>query len=158
MRGVSRVSDIDLILDIRGPVRQPEVELSSEPPLPPADVLAYLVFSRPAQALTQQQFRSMGEQVVGLLGGFTAKKLRDFLGKDFPLVGDVFVQGGEESMGVAKPLTKDLTVSFERKTEPLSRDDANQVRMDYRLNRHLKVESQLGRRNSGADVLFNVDF
>jgi translocation and assembly module TamB len=158
MRGVSRVSDVNLILDMRGPVRQPEAVLSSEPPLPPADVLSYLVFSRPAQSLTQQQFRSMGEQVVGILGGFTAKKLKDFLGKDFPLVGDVYVQGGEETMGVAKPLTQDLTVSFERKTEPLSRDDTNQVRMDYRLNRHFKIESQLGRRNSGADVLFNLDF
>jgi translocation and assembly module TamB len=158
MRAVSKVSDLTLILDIRGPVNKPEVELSSEPPLPPADVLAYLVFSRPAQALTQQQFRTMGEQVVGVLGGFTAKKLKDLLGKDFPLVGDVYVEGSKESVGVAKPLTKDLTVTLERKTEPLSRDDTNQVRMDYRLNRHLKVESQLGRRNSGADVFFNVDF
>ncbi len=158
MRGVTKVSDVTLILDIHGPVKRPEVELSSEPSLPPADVLSYLVFSRPAQTLTQQQFRSMGEQMVGILGGFTAKKLKDILGKDFPLVGDVFVQGSEESMGVAKPLTKDLTVSFERKTEPLARDDTNQVRMDYRLNRYLKLESQLGRRNSGADVFFNVDF
>ncbi|MDI6852899.1 MAG: translocation/assembly module TamB domain-containing protein [Deltaproteobacteria bacterium] len=158
MRGVSKVGDITLVLDVYGPVNRPEVQLSSEPSLPPADVLSYLVFSRPAQTLTQQQFRSMGEQVAGILGGFTAKKLKDLLGKDFPLVGDVFVQGSEESMGVAKPLTKDLTVSFERKTEPLARDDTNQVRMDYRLNRYFKVESQLGRRNSGADVFFNFDF
>jgi translocation and assembly module TamB len=158
MRAVSQISDVTLILDMHGPVNRPEVQLSSEPSLPPADVLAYLVFGRPAQTLTQQQFRSMGEQVVGVLGGFTAKKLKDILGKDFPLVGDVFVQGSKESMGVAKPLTKDLTVSFERKTEPLARDDTNQVRMDYRLNRYLKVESQLGRRNSGADVFFNFDF
>lgn len=158
MRAFSKVSDVTLVLDFHGPVNKPDVELSSEPPLPPADVLAYLVFNRPSQALTQQQFRTMGEQAMGILGGFTAKKLKDFLGKDFPLVGDVYMQGNKESMGVAKPLTKDLTVSFERKTEPLARDDTNQVRMDYRFNRHLTIESQLGRRNSGADVLFKVDF
>ena len=158
MRAVSKLSDITLILDVHGPVNKPEVDLSSEPPLPPTDVLAYLVFGRPAQALTQQQFRTVGEQVAGVLGGFTAKKLKDFLGKDFPLVGDVYVEGSKESVGVAKPLTEDLTVTLERKTEPLSRDDSNQVRMNYRLNRHLKVESQLGRRNSGADVFFNLDF
>jgi translocation and assembly module TamB len=158
MRAVSKASGVTLIMDVHGPVNKPEVELSSEPPLPPTDVLAYLVFGRPAQALTQQQFRSMGEQVVGVLGGFTAKKIKDILGKDFPLVGDVYVEGSKESLGVAKPLTKDLTVTLERKTEPLSRDDTNQVRMDYRLNRYLKLESQIGRRNSGADVFFNVDF
>lgn len=158
MRAVSKVSDATLIMDVHGPVNKPEVTLSSEPPLPPADVLAYLVFGRPAQALTQQQFRTMGEQMVGVLGGFTAKKLQDLLGKDFPLVGDMYVAGSKESVGVAKPLTEDLTVTLERKTEPLSRDDTDQVRLDYRLNRHFKVESQLGRRNSGADILFNVDF
>ncbi len=158
MRATAKVSDITLNLDIHGPVAKPEVELSSEPPLPPADILAYLVFSRPAQSLNQQQFRTMGEQVVGVLGGITAKKLKDFLGKDFPLVGDVYVEGSRESVGVAKPLTKDLTVTLERKTEPLSRDDTNQVRLDYRLNRYLTIESQLGRRNSGVDVFYNVDF
>ena len=158
MRAVNKISDVTLILDLHGPVNAFEADLSSVPPLPPADILAYLVFNRPAQALTQQQFRTMGEQAVGVLGGFTAKKMKEFLGKDFPLVGDVYVQGDMESVGVAKPLTKDITVSFERKTEPLARDDTNQVRMDYRLNRYFKIESQLGRRNSGADVLFNVDF
>jgi len=117
-----------------------------------------VVFGRPAHTLTQQQFRTMGEHAVGILGGLTAKKLKEFLGKDIPLVGDIYVQGSMESVGVVKPLTKDLTVSFERKTEPLARDDTNRMRVDYRLNRYLKLESQLGRRNSGADVLFNVDF
>ena len=33
-----------------------------------------------------------------------------------------------------------------------------QVRIRYELNERLSVESQIGRRNSGADVLFNYDF
>jgi len=158
LQAMSQVGDITLILNLHGPVRKPDMELSSVPPLPPADILAYLVFGRPSQALTQQQFRTIGEQAAGILGGITARKLRDYLGKDFPLVGNIYMHGSTETVGVAKPLTKDLTVSFERKTEPLSREDTNQIRMDYQLNRYLKIESQLGRRNSGADVLFNVDF
>jgi hypothetical protein len=61
-------------------------------------------------------------------------------------------------MGIAKPLTKDITVTFERKTSPLYRDDTNQVRLEYKVNKYLSVESQVGRRNSGGDVLFNLDF
>lgn len=158
MQATSQAGDITLILNIHGPVRKPDMEFSSVPPLPPADILSYLVFGRPSQALTQQQFRTMGEQAAGILGGLTAKKLKDLLGKDFPLVGNIYMHGGTETMGVAKPLTKELTVFFERKTEPLAREDTNQIRLEYRLNRYFSVESQLGRRNSGADVLFNLDF
>ena len=38
-------------------------------------------------------------------------------------------------MGVAKPLTKDLTVSFERKFDPLHRDNTEQVILDYKVNK-----------------------
>jgi translocation and assembly module TamB len=126
--------------------------------LPPADVLSYLVFGRPARTLTRDQFLTVGQQAAGLIGGMTAKKIQEFLGKDFPLVGDITVQSREEAIGVAKPLTKDLTISLERKTTPVYKDDPNQIRLEYRLQKYLSVESQLGRRNSGADALLNLDF
>jgi hypothetical protein len=66
--------------------------------------------------------------------------------------------GERQAVGVAKPLTKDLTVSFERKFDPLHRDNTEQVVVEYKVNRYLSVESQMGRRNTGADVLFNLDF
>jgi len=82
--------------------------------------------------------------------------------KDFPLVGDVTMKGGQvegrQLMGVTKPLTQNLSVSFERKTSPLYRDDTNQAVIEYKVNRYFSVESQMGRRNTGADVFLNLDF
>jgi hypothetical protein len=49
-------------------------------------------------------------------------------------------------------------VSFERKFDPLHRDQSEQVILEYKVNKHLSVESQMGRRNTGADVLLNLDF
>ena len=65
---------------------------------------------------------------------------------------------GEQTVGVTKPLTKELSVGFERKNNPLYREDTNQVRMEYKVNKYMSLESTVGRRNTGGDVLFNYDF
>jgi translocation and assembly module TamB len=157
-KAVHEVGEVTLVMVIGGPANRPEVRLESIPPLPPQDLLAYLLFGRPAQALNREEYLRVGPKAAGIVGGLTAQKLQEFLGKDFPLVGDVKLRAREDTVGVAKPLTRDLTISFERKTNPISQEDVNQMRLEYRLNRYLSIESQLGRRNSGADVIFNLDW
>jgi translocation and assembly module TamB len=161
-RATHEISGITLILIASGPANKPQVRMESIPPLPPADQLAYLVFGRPAQTLSREEYLSVGQQAMGILGGITAQKLQDILGQDFPLVGNVQLKGGQvegrQIVGIAKPLTKDITVTFERKTSPLYRDDTNQVRVEYKVNKYISLESQVGQRNSGGDVLFNLDF
>lgn len=156
------ISGVTLILNASGPANKPQVKMESIPPLPPADLLAYLMFGRPAQTLSREEYVSVGQQALGILGGVTAQKVQEILGQDFPLLGNVSLKSGQfegrQTMGIAKPLTKDITVTFERKTSPLYRDDTNQVRLEYKVNKYLSVESQVGRRNSGGDVLFNLDF
>ena len=68
------------------------------------------------------------------------------------------MRSGEQTVGVTKPLTKELSVSFERKNNPLYREDTNQVRLEYKVNKYMSLESTAGRRNTGGDVLFNYDF
>ncbi|MDD2900909.1 MAG: translocation/assembly module TamB [Syntrophales bacterium] len=161
-RAIHEISGLTLILNASGPAGKPQVRMESIPPLPPSDLLAYLVFGRPAQSLTREEYQTVGQQALGILGGISAQKIQEFLGKDFPLVGNVRMKGGQsegrQTVGIAKPLTKDITVTFERKTSPLYRDDSNQVRLEYKVNKYLSLESQMGERNSGGDVLFNLDF
>jgi translocation and assembly module TamB len=161
-QAVHKMEGLTLILTAAGPVIKPEVKLESIPPLPPSDLLAYLVFGRPAGSLSREEYLSMGQAAIGVIGGITAQKVQELLGKDFPLVGNVTLKGGvsegHQLVGVTKPLTQDLSVTFERKTSPVYRDDTNQVRLEYKLGPHFSVESQMGRRNTGADVLFNWDF
>lgn len=157
-----QISGVTLILNASGPASGPQVKMESNPPLPPADMLAYLMFGRPAQTLSREEYLTVGQQALGILGGVTAQKVQEVLGQDFPLLGNVSLKSGQfegrQTMGIAKPLTKDITVTLERKTSPLYRDDTDQVRLEYKVNRYLSVESQVGRRNSGGDVLFNLDF
>jgi translocation and assembly module TamB len=161
-RATHEISGITLILVASGPANKPQVRMESIPPLPPPDLLAYLVFGRPAQTLSREEYLSVGQQAMGILGGITAEKIKEILGQDFPLVGNVHLKSGQsegrQTVGIAKPITKDITVTFERKTSPLYRDDTNQVRLEYKVNKYLSLESQMGQRNSGGDVLFNLDF
>ncbi len=158
-RAEHQLEEVLLILEMTGPLAKPEIRLASLPPLPPADLLSYMAFGQRAATLTREQYSSVGAQAVGLIGGLTTKKLLDFLGKDFPLLGDLYFTGGPERVGVGKPLTRDLRLSFERVTDPLTRSAAeNQVRLEYRVSRRLSVESQVGRRSSGVDVFWNFDF
>jgi len=161
-QAVHKMKDLTLVLTATGAVIKPTVKLESIPPLPASDLLAYLVFGRPAASLSREEYVSMSQAAIGVVGGITAQKVQEILGKDFPLVGNLTLAGGQREghqlVGVTKPLTQDLSVTFERKTSPLYRDDTNQVRVEYKLSPHFSVESQMGRRNTGADVLFNLDF
>jgi translocation and assembly module TamB len=158
-RAEHQLEEVLLILEMSGPLAKPEIRLASLPPLPPADLLSYMAFGQRAATLPREQYSSVGAQAVGLIGGLTTKKLLDFLGKDFPLLGDLYFTGGPERVGVGKPITRDLRLSFERVSDPLTRSAAeNQVRLEYRVSRRLSVESQVGRRNSGVDVFWNFDF
>ena len=161
-RATQEMDGITLILTAMGAASKPQVRLESVPPLPQSDLLAYLVFGRPAQRLTKDEYQRVCQQAAGILVGLTAEKVRELLGKDFPLVSNITLRssptGERQAVGVVKPLTKDLTVSFERKFDPLHRDNTEQVVVEYKVNRYLSVESQMGRRNTGADVMFNLDF
>jgi translocation and assembly module TamB len=161
-RATYEMRDLTLIVDANGAIAKPTVRMESIPPLPPEDMLAYLVFGRPSSKLTREESLTVGQQAAGILGGVTAEKLKELLGKDFPLVGNVTMRNSQtesrKAVGLAKPITEDLTLSFERKFDPLHRDNAEQAVLEYKVNKYFSLESQMGRRNTGADVLFNLDF
>jgi translocation and assembly module TamB len=157
-RAVAEVDPVTLFLDISGPAGKPLLRFTSDPPLPPPDLLSYLVFGRSAATLSKDEYTSVTQQALGIAGGISAGKLKEILGPAFPLICDVSMKCGEQTVGVTKPITKQLSVSYERKTNPLYRDDTNQVKLEYKVNKYMSLESTMGRRNTGGDVLFNYDF
>ena len=157
-RALSEIDEVTLMLDISGPANKPVLQFSSNPGLPPADVLSYLVYGRPAAALSREEYNTVGQQALGVLGGVTTKKLKEIFGENTPLVCDLSMRCGEQTVGVSKPLTKQLSVTLEHKTNPLYRDNTEQMRLEYKVNKYLGADSTMGLRNTGGDVLFNYDF
>jgi translocation and assembly module TamB len=132
------MSDVTLYADAAGAVSNPKITLGGDPPITENDWMAYLLYGKPAGALSQDQYGA--GVAAGAFGGLATKMiLNDFL-------------------GMAPPLTKGLTVTYQRRNDPLYRDDPYQVVIQKRLNKNFSVESQVGGRNTGGDVLFNYDF
>jgi len=156
-RATHKMADATFIVDVSGGVNNPKIDLSSSPAMPPNDLLSYLLFGRPASSLSQGEF-DVSQQAVGVLGGITAQKIQEFLGKDFPILGDVSMTTSSGTIGVVKPLAKGVTLSLEQNLSPQEWEDPVQARLEYRLNRYLSLEAQKGARRTGGDVKFNFEF
>jgi translocation and assembly module TamB len=156
-RASHEMTDAILLVDISGPVNKPQIDLSSSPPLPPNDLMSYLLFGSAAGDLSQQEFNAE-QQAVGVLGGITASKIQEVLGDDFPILGDITVKSTAGSIGLTKTLVKGVNISVERRTSPTAKEDPTVVRLQYRINRYLRLQAEQGQRNTGGDVIFRYDF
>jgi translocation and assembly module TamB len=161
-KAVHNMDDITLVLMVTGTLTNPQIRLESLPPLPPADVLSYLVFGAPAATLTKEQYMALGAQQLGVLGGISAGKLSEILGSTIPFLGGIKVKtgmlGGRPTVGLGKDITKNVSVFAGRNLNEERGVYEQQVGIQYKINKNLSIESQIGHRNSGADVLFNYDF
>ena len=159
---VHEMDDITLVLNVTGTMSNPQIRLESLPPLPPADVLSYLVFGAPAATLTKDQYMALGAQQLGVLGGISTSKISEILGSTIPFLSGIKVKsgmvGGRPTVGVGKEVVKNVSVFVGRNLNEERGVYEQQVGIQYKVNKHLSIESQIGQRNSGADVLFNYDF
>jgi len=64
----------------------------------------------------------------------------------------------KEFLGLTPSFAKGLTIAYQQQSDPLYRDVPYQVVIQYRINRNFNVQSQVGGRNPGGDVFYNLDF
>ncbi len=157
-RASRQVEDYTLSVFAVGPMDSLRTGLESNPPLPPRDQLSLLLFDHLADKMTREEYITATQRAMGLLGGLTAQQLKAFFGDTLPLLGEVSPTTSQAAVGVGKKLGRGLTVSYERRLNPLEGEDVNQIRLNYKIHKYLSAESQLGRKNPGGDIFFNIDF
>ena len=91
-RATHEMDDGTMFVDVTGPVNKPHIDISSDPPKPPNELMSQLIFGQPASNLSQQQFNAE-RQAVGVLGGITASKIQNLLGGAIPFLGQVSFTG-----------------------------------------------------------------
>jgi len=162
LKAVHPMEDITLQVTVTGTPANPLVRLESRPPLPPADVMSYLVFGAPAATLTRQQYLALGAQTLGVLGGITPKKIDEILGSTIPFLSGLRLRSGmvagRPTVGVGKEIVRNVSVFVGRNFNEERGVYEQQVGIEYKINKNWSVESQIGQRNTGADVFFNYDF
>ena len=74
------IQGVEARVNVRGTVKQPEIELSSVPPLEQADILALIVFNQPINQLGEGQQISLATRAQALATGAVAGQLAQSIG------------------------------------------------------------------------------
>ena len=136
------ISGVTAIVNIRGTVRQPQVRLSSQPPLDEADVLSLIVFNQPINQLGEGERLNLAERAGALAVGYLATPLANSIARALDLdVFEIRASGGESgqaSIAVGQQLGSRLFVSFRQE---FGVDDFSQLSFEYRINELLRLVS-----------------
>ena len=141
---------------VGGTAKTPTVTLRSEPQLEQADILALLLFGKPANALSKGEKVSLQSQamqaVVGSVAGEVQQALAQNLGVD-TLELDVGASPGQSKFGVGKYIAPGVFVST---SQQLGGEKPGQdVSIEYQLNDHWQLKgSTTARGNNGVDILW----
>ncbi len=147
-----------IFITLQGTAFEPQLQLSSEPPMSQADILSVIIFGRPAAGLNAGETRQLSAQALALVGQGSRREIEKILGP--ALSPDVFTVHSEVSTGSAleagKYLSSDLYLRYRQN---LSGEGGQNVGLEYRINDWLSLESQVGTtRDSGVDAILNWDF
>jgi translocation and assembly module TamB len=113
----AKTKDITASVNILGPVNSPQIQLSSDPPLPSDEILSRLLFGRSAKNISPVQAVQLANAINTLSGGGGG----DLLGRMRRLIGvDALTlnQSGEDytqsTVSLGKYLTEDVYVEVEK--------------------------------------------
>ena len=165
------VKDAIIQVHVTGPLKQPKLVMSSIPSMNQVDILSYLVFDRPAGDLSSKESFQLQDKAASWMGTQTSTLLKRVLG-DTPFVPDTIeyrkststsrVTSGSGNrtdtnvVAIGKHITPDLYVNFEK---GVTGEEGDQVAVEYRINRHLSVQTEFGgTQQSGIDVFLRYDF
>lgn len=136
------ISGVTAIVNIRGTARQPQVRLSSSPPLDEADVLSLIVFNQPINQLGEGERLNLAERAGGLAVGYLASPLANSIADALDL--DIFeIQAsgginGQPSVALGQQFGSRLFVSFRQE---FGSADRTELSFEYRINELLRLVS-----------------
>ena len=125
-----------------GPMRSPELRLSSTPPLDPSDVLSLIVFNTSANDLTAPQQQELAIRAGAIAAGFLATPLisavQRTLGLDILEIDPTGERGQGPRVTIAEQLAPGLVARFSRQFGP---DPVDEATVEYSLSRLLRIRA-----------------
>jgi translocation and assembly module TamB len=159
IRAESRIRDVEIIVRITGSARMLELSLESEPMMDKADIVSYLVFGRPTNALRTEQATNAQVAALDMAGQVAARQLKKILGNTLA-VDEIRFEPGEKNSGsfvFGKYVTRNIFVTY--RTGNISSNNYGEVGVEYEINRHFSIETQFGNDlTSGIDLIWKTDF
>ncbi|MEX0900762.1 MAG: translocation/assembly module TamB domain-containing protein [Gammaproteobacteria bacterium] len=155
VRAVREIQDVTVGVDVRGTLREPELHLFSDPPMPQAELMSWLVLGSPLNQATgaEQQLLDRTRNTAGLAGGeMVARELGRRLG-----LSDVAIDRGttpdEAALVIGHYLSPRLYIGYGIGLF----DPANSIRLRYHLHRNWTIEAETGPRADSTDLLWTIE-
>ncbi|TCO82419.1 autotransporter secretion inner membrane protein TamB [Plasticicumulans lactativorans] len=157
IRALRTVDTVKAGARITGSARKPVMKLFSEPSMPDASVLSYLVFGRAPDATSGSEGALLGRAAAALAtgGGNTlGKKIGDAVGLDqFGLESSGNGGARDTALMLGKYLTPELYVSYGVGLfEPVG-----SFMVRYQLTKRLRVEARASGAATGGDLLYSFE-
>jgi autotransporter translocation and assembly factor TamB len=161
------ISGVEALVNVRGSVKQPEIVLSSTPPLEQADILSLIVFNQPINQLGEGDQISLMQRAQSLAGGALAGQLAQSIGEALGL--DTFEinlapeTGSGPQVTVGQQFGQNLYVKVQQSIGDQSQTNfiveyelARWVRLQTNVIQGSSTQQQLFQRmqGSGVDLLF----
>ena len=161
------IQAVEARVNVRGTLKQPEIVLSSVPPLEQADILSLIVFNQPINQLGEGQQISLAQRAQALATGAVAGQLAMSIGRALNL--DTFEidvapeRGGGPALTVGQQLGQDLYVKVEQE---IGDQGSTNFILEYELTDWLRLQANVLQgastqqsafrraQGSGADLFF----
>ena len=158
------VSGVTASVEVEGTLREPEINLSSQPPLDDADILALIVFGQPVNDLGTSQRASLSERAAAMAAGAIATPITDSVARALNL--DLFeiqpVAGEAATVSIGTQIGTRLYVGVRQQ---VGRGDSSALSVEYRIANFLRLvtsivhgamDAHVSERydQSGADMIF----
>ncbi|HRF45840.1 MAG TPA: translocation/assembly module TamB domain-containing protein, partial [Candidatus Competibacteraceae bacterium] len=139
---------------IRGTLKKPQMTLFSEPKMPDADVLSYLVLGRsPQSGGSESALLFKAASAMGLGSGALTKSLGDAFGLDSLQLGSGSGDRKDTSLMLGKYLSPDLYVGYGVGLL----NAVNTFNVKYRISKRLMFESNSSAVGAGADLIYTIE-
>jgi hypothetical protein len=131
-------------VDVRGTLKQPEISLTSTPPLDEADILSLIIFNQPVNSLGEGQQISLAQSAQSLATGAAVGALAQSIGSALNV--DMFEieiapdSGSAASLTIGQQVGQNLYVKVRRGSATRPDDDRQ-----YEINKWLRLRTNVFR-------------
>ena len=127
---------------VTGTVKQPELHLTSNPPLEESDILALIVFNRPVNELGTDERSSLAATAGGIATGFIAAPLGESIGRALDLdLFEITTSTEEGYLGAGITLGQQVgDRAFLKLRQQFGEHNTTEFLLEYRLARFLRMD------------------
>ncbi|MFB3853080.1 MAG: translocation/assembly module TamB domain-containing protein [Vicinamibacterales bacterium] len=140
------ISGVETLVQVRGTLRQPELQLSSVPQLDEADILSLIMFNQPANELGSGQQISLAERAGIMAGGFVTSRLAQSINRALKFdVLEIQAQA-ERGSGVGATITVGEQVGdrlYLRLRQVIGENSVTQFALEYEIAEFARLETSV---------------